>query len=79
MCSFTPFGSTRLHPAIGHNEVVIGHMINASKTQDFEAPRLMIFVDIALAPGCCTFAWNHRCVVNHDTGRFDRIKKRNDR
>ena len=35
-------------------------MVNATETQDFEAARLMIFVDIALAPRHCIFARNHR-------------------
>jgi hypothetical protein len=58
MRSLTPFGSARLHPAAGHNEVVIGNMVNATETHDFKAALLMIFVDIALAPGHCIFARN---------------------
>ena len=79
MRSLTPFGSARLHTAVGHNEVVIGHMVNATETQDFEAARLMIFVDIALAPGHCIFARNHRRVVNYDPGHCDCVEERNDR
>jgi hypothetical protein len=54
-------------------------MVDVTETQDFEAVLLMIFVDIALAPGHCIFARNHRRVVNHDPGRCDRVKERNDR
>jgi hypothetical protein len=54
-------------------------MVNAMETQDFEAARSMIFVNIALAAGRCTFARNHSRVVNHDPGRRDRVKERGNR
>jgi len=79
MRSLTPFGSAAFHFAVGHNQVVIGHMVNTTETQDLEAARLMIFVDIALVPRYGIFAWNHCRVVNHDPGRCDGVKERDNR
>jgi hypothetical protein len=54
-------------------------MVNTTETQDLEATRSMIFVDIALAAGDYIFARNYRRVVNHDPSGRDRIKERNNR
>ena len=58
MRALAPFGSTSFHFTVGHNEVMIGHVINMTETQDFEAALSMIFVDIALLAGQCFLARN---------------------
>ena len=79
MGSLAPFGSASFHYAVGHNQVVIRHVVNPTETQDFEAALLMIFVDVALAARRRIFPWNQSRVVKDDPGCCDCVEERKNR